>query len=42
MCSLANLVIVLNESSCTMVLKLRRLDGKVTDTGREFQILGPQ
>lgn len=32
----------LNENSCTMVLKLRRLDGKVTDTGREFQIWGPQ
>ena len=32
----------LNENSCTMVLKLRSLDGKVTDTGREFQILGPQ
>ena len=31
----------LSKNSCIFVLKLRRFDERVTETGREFQILGP-
>ena len=31
----------LSKNSCIFVLKLRRFDELVTETGREFQILGP-
>ena len=31
----------LSKNSCIFVLKLRRFDEGVTETGREFQILGP-
>ena len=29
------------KNSCILVSKLRRFDERVTETGREFQILGP-
>ena len=31
----------LSKNSCIFVLKLRRFDERVTETGREFQLLGP-
>ena len=31
----------LSKNSCIFVLKLRRFDERVTEAGREFQILGP-
>ena len=32
----------LSKNSCIFVLKLRRFDERVTETGRESQILGPR
>ena len=31
----------LSKNYCIFVLKLRRFDERVTEAGREFQILGP-